>query len=124
MPIAQALRRMASSSLSILQTRAELAVVEVEEEAVRYFTYLLLSLVALVCIGVAFLLAVTLVVAIFWDSYRVESILALILLFLLISGGLGWKVWSSYRRKPRLLNNTLAELRQDAAVLSSTIRHP
>ena len=122
MQIAHALRRMASSSIAILQTRAELAVVEVEEEAIRYFSYLLLSLVAVFCIGVAFLLGVTLIVAIYWDTHRVVSLLALILFFLLLSAVLGLKVRSSYRNKPRLLDTTLAELRQDAALLNRAVR--
>ena len=123
MPIARTLRRMASSTISILQTRAELALVEAEEEAVRYFGYLLLSLVAVFCIGVVFLLSVTLIVAFYWDTHRLASLLALILFFLLLSAALGWKVRSSYRMKPRLLDHTLSELRQDAALLGRAV-HP
>lgn len=123
MPIAHVLRRLATSSVDIVRTRAELAVVEVEEEALRYFSYLLLSLVAVFCIGMAFLLGVTLIVAIYWDTHRVESLLALILFFLLLSAALGWKVFSSYRRKPRLLGSSLAELNRDAAMLGSSLRH-
>lgn len=113
MSIAHALSRLTASSIAILQTRAELVAVEVEEEAVRYFSYLLLSLIAVFSIGMAFLLAVTLIVAIYWDTHRIESLLALILFFLLLAGGLGWKVYGNYRRKPRLLDHTLSELRHD-----------
>ena len=123
MPIAHTLSRLASSVISILQTRAELAVVEMEEEAIRYFSYLLLSLVAVFCIGMAFLLGVTLIVAIYWDTHRVASLLALILFFLLAAAGLAWKVFSSYRHKPRLLDNTLAELSQDVEILSNTVKY-
>jgi uncharacterized membrane protein YqjE len=124
MPIAHALRQLTSTALGILQTRAELALVEAEEEALRYFTYLLLSLVAVLCLGMVFLLSVTLVVAIYWDTYRITSLLALIGFFLLLAAGLGWKVFASYRRKPRLLDNTLTELRQDATILGDAVRHP
>ncbi len=123
MPLAHALRQFTSTSIGILQTRAELALVEAEEEALRYFTYLLLSLVAVLCLGIVFLLSVTLVVAIYWDTYRIASILALIGLFLLLAAGLGWRVVASYRRKPRLLDNTLTELRQDASILGNAVHH-
>ena len=113
MPIAHSLRRLASSSIAILRTRAELVAIEVEEEAVRYFSYLLLSLIAVVCIGVAFLLTVALVVAFYWDTHRLASMLALIGFFVLLAAGLGWRVYSSYRRKPRLLDSTLSELSHD-----------
>ena len=113
MPIAHSLRRLAVSSIAILQTRAELVAIEVEEEAVRYFSYLLLSLIAVVCIGIAFLLSIALIVAYYWDTHRLASMLALIVLFLLLAGALGWRVYSSYRRKPRLLETTLSELSRD-----------
>ncbi|MBC7415896.1 MAG: phage holin family protein [Herminiimonas sp.] len=113
MPIAHSLRRLAASSIAILHTRTELVAVEVEEEAARYFSYLLLSLVAVFSIGIAFLLSVTLIVAIYWDTHRIESLFALILFFLLLAATLGWRVYSNYRRKPRLLDMTLSELSQD-----------
>jgi uncharacterized membrane protein YqjE len=122
MPIAQALHRLATSTFGMLQTRAELALVEVEEEAVRYFTYLLLALVAVFCLFMAFLLTIVLIVAIYWDTYRIESLLGMILFFLLVCGGLGWKVRASYKKKPRLLDHTLAELHRDADVISGRLR--
>lgn len=113
MPIAHSLSRLAASSLAILQTRAELVAVEVEEEAVRYFSYLLLSLVAVVCIGVVFLLSVALIVAYYWDTHRLPSMLALIGFFLLLAAALSWRVYSNFRHKPRLLDTTLNELNRD-----------
>ena len=113
MPIAHSLRRLAASSIAILQTRAELVAVEVEEEAVRYFSYLLLSLIAVVCIGMAFVLSVALIVAYYWDTHRLASLLGLIAFFVLLAAVLGWRVYSNYRRKPRLLDMTLSELSHD-----------
>lgn len=123
MAIAHTLSRLATSIVAILQTRAELVAVEVEAEAVRYFSYLLLSLIAVFCIGMAFLLAVTLIVAIYWDTHRVTSLLALILFFVLMAAVLALKVFASYRRKPRLLDNTLAELTHDVQSLTSTVKN-
>ena len=119
MPIAHSLRRLAASSIAILQTRAELVAVEVEEEAVRYFSYLLLSLIAVICIGMAFILLVTLIVAYYWDTHRLASLLALIGFFSVLAAGLGWRVYGNYRRKPRLLDMSLRELSSDL----DTIRH-
>lgn len=122
MLIAQSLHRLATSALGMVHTRAALALVEVEEEALRYFTYLMMSLLAAFCVFMAFLLTVVLIVAIFWDSYRIESLLGLIAFFLLLCGGLAWKVRSRYRTKPRLLKHTLAELHRDADVLAGRLR--
>ncbi len=122
MPLAPALRRLALSCFGLLQTRAKLALVEAEEEALRYFTYLLLSLMAAFCVFMAFLLAVALIVAVFRDTHRIASLLGLILFFLLACAGLGWSVRTRYRRKPRLLEHTLAELQRDAQALTGSWR--
>lgn len=119
MTIARSLRRLAASSIAILQTRAELVAVEIEEEAVRYFSYLLLSLVAVFCLGMVFLLGVTLIVALYWDTHRLGSLLGLILFFLVAASLLGWRVTRDYKRKPRLLDNSLSELSHDV----DTLRH-
>ena len=121
MPIGQTLHRVATSTIGMLHTRAELALVEVEEEALRYFTYLLMALVAAFCLFIAFVLLIVLIVALSWDSYRIETLVGLILFFLLVCAGLGLTVRARYRKKPRLLDHTLAELHRDADVLAGRL---
>jgi uncharacterized membrane protein YqjE len=117
MPIAASLARLSANLIALLHTRAELATVEVEEEALRYFSYLMLTLAATFFLALAVLLAVLLMVALFWDAHRVAALLGLIVLF---GGGgiyLGMTVRQRYRHKPHLLGHTLAELNRDIEAL-------
>ena len=49
MVTAESAARLAASLLAILHTRVELAATEIEEESLRYFSCLILSLAALFC---------------------------------------------------------------------------
>lgn len=117
MAIADSLAALAATLLATLRTRLELISVELEEELARYSSYLLWSLVALFCAGIAVLLGILLIVALYWDSHRMLVLLSLIGLF----GGLAitLAVWLklAMRNKPRLLASTLAELRKDTSIL-------
>lgn len=104
---------MASNLLAILQTRLELAAVELEEESLRLFTYLLLALAALFCVFVALLLGILLIVVLYWDVNRIGVIASLVAIFgvaavLLVAG-----ICSSYRKKPRLLAYSRDEIAKD-----------
>lgn len=117
MAILDSVGRLAATVIGILHTRLALIAVEVEEELARFSSYLLWSLVALFCAGIAVLLGVLLVVAVFWDTHRVEVLLTLIGVFTALALLLGWRLREALRRKPRLLAYTLEELRQDASTL-------
>jgi uncharacterized membrane protein YqjE len=118
MAILDSLARLAANLLGILHTRLELVSLEVEEELARYASYLLQLLVVLFCAGVAILLAILLVIAVFWDSHREAALLTLIALFGATAIGLGWRLKISLARKPRLFTHSLAELRKDSTALS------
>lgn len=97
----------------MLQTRLELAAVELEEESLRFFAYFLFALTAFFCFGLAILLAVLLIVAVFWDTHRMEVLLGLIAFFSISGLLIGFGIRNHYRKKPRLLENTLSELNHD-----------
>jgi uncharacterized membrane protein YqjE len=117
MAILESLARLTGNLLGIVQTRLELVSVEVEEELARYASYLLTLLIALFCAGIAVLLAILLLVAVFWDSHREAVLLCLILLFGGGAVGLGLYLRTALRNKPRLLGHTLAELSKDTSAL-------
>ncbi|MCU6432412.1 phage holin family protein [Undibacterium sp. Jales W-56] len=117
MAIVDSVARLAATLIGILHTRLELMSVEVEEELTRFSAYLLWSLVALFCAGVAVLLLILLLIAAFWDSYRMVVLLSLLAVFSGAAIGLGWWLRHNMLTKPRLLANTLAELRKDASAL-------
>lgn len=120
MAIVDSLARLAATVLETLHTRLELISVEVEEEMARYSSYLLWSVVALFCAAVAALLAVLLIVVLFWDSHREAVLLTLIGVFAGIAAYLGWWLRESLRNKPRLLAYSLDELKRDTATLRGT----
>lgn len=111
------IKRMVGTLLTMLQTRAELLAVEVEEEVQRLFGYLILSLVALFCFGIAVLLAIVLVIILFWDTHRVAVVAGLMGFFGVVAVAVGWRVCNSFHNKPRFLAATLDEMSKDIEAL-------
>ena len=117
MAIIQSLARLSATLVGILHTRLELMSVEIEEELTRFSSYLLWSLLALFCAGVAVLLLILLLLAAFWDTHRFMVIWALLGVFFSAAVGLAWWLRYSMLNKPRLLADSLAELKKDACAL-------
>ncbi len=113
MAIAESISRLAATFVAIIHNRLELAAVEVEEELLRIFSSLLLSLVALFCLGMALSLAVLLLVVLFWDTHRIGVLITLMVVFSGSGLMIGLGVRKGYRHKPRLLADSLAELKKD-----------
>lgn len=113
MALGESITKMAGTLLAMLQTRLELAAVELEEEALRLFSWLLLALVALFCAFVAILLVILLVVAVYWDTNRIGVISALIAFFGVSAALIGLVIRAGFRSKPRLLAYTRSELAKD-----------
>lgn len=118
MAITDSIAHLASTIITSIHTRLELISVELEEELARFSTYLLWSLVALACAGIAVLLLILLVVAVFWDTHRFLVLGLLIGLFASTAIGLAYWLRNAIRQKPRLLAHSLAELRRDSDSLS------
>lgn len=117
MLIAESATRLAASLLAIVQTRVELAATEIEEESLRYFSCLILSLAGLFCAGIAVVLGVLLTVVLFWDTNRVGILLTLMVLFAIAGAAIGLRVRNRYRSKPRMLMHSMTELSRDTEML-------
>ncbi|MDQ1813706.1 phage holin family protein [Massilia sp. CCM 9210] len=113
MAIAESVGRIGATLVAMVQTRLELAAVEVQEELQRFLGYVVLALASLILFGIAALLVVLLVVVIFWDSYRLEAIGAMAALFGVAGGLIAMQVKRSFDARPRLLGATVAELNKD-----------
>ena len=118
MAIAASIARLAGTLIDLLQTRLELATVELEEETLRFFIYLLFALISMFCLAMTILLGTVLIVAIFWDTHRILVLVSLIAAFGLSSIATGLGIRGNYRRKPKMLSHTLAELRKDFVYLN------
>ncbi|HTD05535.1 phage holin family protein, partial [Undibacterium sp.] len=88
-------------------------------ELARYATYLVVVLIAMFCAGIALLLGLLLIIALFWDSYRWQVLLLMIALFAGSALGLGLWLRRTLRSKPRLFAHTLAELGKDKSALQA-----
>jgi uncharacterized membrane protein YqjE len=113
MAIVESVGRIGATLIAMVQTRLELAAVEVQEELQRFLGYVVLALASLILFGIALLLLVLLVVVLFWDSYRLEAIAALAALFGMAGTLVALQVKRSLATRPRLLEATVAELNKD-----------
>lgn len=119
MAIFESVGRLGSTLVDMVHTRLELAAVEVEEESQRMLGYLLSGLLALILFGIAFLLLAFLVIVLFWDTHRVAAVGGMATLFAAAGAIIAMKVKAGFDSKPRLLQNTLEELRKDIAYVRS-----
>lgn len=119
MAIFESVGRLGSTLVDMVHTRLELAAVEVEEESQRMLGYLLYALLALILFGVAFLLLAFLVIVLFWDTHRIAAVGGMAALFGVSGAVVAMKVKAGFDNKPRLLQNTIEELRKDIAYARS-----
>jgi uncharacterized membrane protein YqjE len=103
-PIKQMLR----TASHLLESRAELFLLELKEERVRLLAALLLALAGGICALLALVLITFLIVVVFWDGYRVPVLLALIATY--AAGAIG--AFVSLRRRLRRWHAFSASLEQ------------
>lgn len=115
MSISATVGRIGATVLAMARTRLELASVELQEETRRLVGFLALALIATVLGSVALLLAVLLVLVLFWDSHRLLALGSMTALFALGCALVAAHLRSAMATRPALLSQTLAELRKDAA---------
>ena len=111
--IVQSLRNLAATLVSIFHTRLELLVTEIEEERVRLLELLLWAAGALFCLGVAVLLLVLLLIAVFWDTHRIAVIATLAVVFLAAGIGIAAGARNRMHGRSRLFSASLEELGRD-----------
>ena len=109
----ESLKRLTGTLLSILQTRLELLANELEEERLRVRQMLFYGSVALFLFSMATMLLTVFIVVLFWNSYRLEVLGGLTVLFL-CSGLLVWNALLRVaRERPKLFSTSLVELTDD-----------
>ncbi|MET3107706.1 putative membrane protein YqjE [Oxalobacteraceae bacterium GrIS 2.11] len=117
MSISASINRMFSTLVGMLHTRLELVSVELEEELLRFSSYFIYSLIALFCGGVAVSLGIFLIIALYWDDHRVAVLLTMIGLFGAASIVIAAWLRKQILNKPRLLQQSIAELKKDAELI-------
>jgi uncharacterized membrane protein YqjE len=109
----ESLRKLARTSLAIVQTRIEIFASEIDEERARLARIAVLAAIAALCVALVVILAVFFLVVLFWDTNRLLAIGVLAGVFAVggITACLGLRAAISQR--PKFLSATLAELRKD-----------
>ncbi|MEO8417526.1 MAG: phage holin family protein [Methylophilaceae bacterium] len=115
----ESLTVLAGTLVAIVHTRLDLLSIDLEEEREHMLSLLLLALVALFCLGVGVVLVTILLVAIFWDTYRILVLGALAGSFLAAGMAAFWFVFHKSKTKPRLFATSLSELLKDRQQLDS-----
>ncbi len=113
----ESLRQLAGSVASMARTRLELASVELAEEKARLLQHAFLGLLGLAFFGLSMVTLTALIVILFWDTYRWQSLVVLIAIYLGISAYCLMRVRSSLQSAPALFEATLAELDKDREAL-------
>jgi uncharacterized membrane protein YqjE len=93
--------------------RLELASLDFEEELLRTCALLVAALATVLMGMLALAAAASAVVICFWDSYRLASVVGVMVFFGLVAGLMAWRLSIALRDKPRFLAGTLAELDKD-----------
>ena len=110
---------LAGTLLAIAHTRLDLLSVDLEEELQHVFSLLVLTLVALLWLGIGLVLASLLLIVAFWDTHRLLALGAIAGFFLLMGVAVWLYASHKARTKPKLFAASLAELTKDRELLNS-----
>lgn len=114
----ESVKTLASTLLTMGQTRLELLSNDLEEERAWLSSMMVWTLVALFCAALAVVLATLMIVVIFWDSYRLQALGAMVAVFT-VAAIFAWRVLCNMSSsKPRLFSASLAEFSKDREHLS------
>lgn len=109
--------RIGATIVAMVRTRVELAAVEAQEEARRLLGYFAWALLAAFLVAAACMLVALFVILLFWDSYRLQAVAGMAILFALAGTVIAMNVRARFDAKPAMLAATLGELRKDAELL-------
>jgi uncharacterized membrane protein YqjE len=120
MAITVTMTRLIGTLVSMLQTRLELITIELEEELLRVSSCFFLALCTLFFAGITVLLGLFLVIVLFWDAHRIGILITMMSLFGVLSVACGFWLKHRFFSKPFLLEQSMAELKKDVALFSTS----
>jgi len=113
----ESLKRLTGTLLAIVQTRLELLASELEEERLRIREMFFYGSIVLFFFGMAVMLLTVFIVVAFWDSYRLQVLGGMTILFLVAGLLAGVALRRVARERSRLFSSSLAELDNDRDLL-------
>ena len=112
------LKQFASTAASIAHTRLALAGLELEEEVQRLIGAAVLGVVALMLASLALVVATFTIIAAVPIEYRVPTMIAIVVVYLIIAAVLVLRVKGLFTNRPAMFAATLAELEKDKDALA------
>ncbi len=112
------LKQFASTAASIVHTRLSLAGIELEEEVQRLVSAAAMGVVALMLVSLALVVGTFTVIAAVPIEYRVPTMIAITVVYLLIAVVLVLRVKGLFTNRPPIFAATLAELEKDKDALA------
>jgi uncharacterized membrane protein YqjE len=115
-------KRVLVTLLSMVQTRLEMAAVELGDEKSRLLSLIFTGLAAFLLLSFAVLLASLLVVAWFWDTHRMAALGGLSVFYALLGAFLWRRLQFAIEHQPPAFAYTLGELAKDRDALAASAR--
>lgn len=117
-----AVKNIAATLLASGRTRLELFSNEIEVEKLRAMRLVLMAQGMVFCFGIGIILAVALLVALFWEQ-RLAILAILTFAFLALGGVFLGRFRQASQRSDRMFSASLAELEQDIRELKAMAGH-
>ncbi len=112
-------RRLLSTLTSIVSTRLELLVNELQVERLRLIQMLVFTLFAVFCFGMGLLLLTVFIVVLFWDDHRLAVLGVLCAFFFLLGSVMVLLLRGKAQAGSKLFSTSLAELSRDRKYLDA-----
>ena len=117
-----ALKNMAATLLASGKTRLELIANELQVEKLRTIQLVLMAMAMVFCFGLALILGVALLVALFWEQ-RLLLLGIFSGLFFALAGFFLYRFKQATRRPDKIFAASLAELQEDLRQLRAMVGH-
>jgi uncharacterized membrane protein YqjE len=121
--LGSSLRGLGNSLLALLRVRAELLGIELAEEKERLRATLILAVVAAIFLALAVQVLSFLVIVVCWDTYRLQAIVGVVVVYVLIAALAAWWIRRLWRTGAPPFAATLLELRNDLEAMQRRDEH-
>jgi len=118
----RSLAKLAATFVAIAHTRLELVTTELQQEMHRVAEIMVWTVIALLSAGIGLFLAALVIVFVFWDTHRLLASIVMTSMFFAIAVVALVVLRLKIKRRPPLLEGTLAELATDANSLKAVAR--
>ena len=107
------LRHLFSTAAGLVHTRLTLAGIELEEEIQRLLKATVFALIVLLLVLLALIVGTFTIVVAVPAEYRVATMIAITVIYLVVAAGLAMRLRSIFKLRPPIFGATLAELEKD-----------